>query len=104
MGLDMYLVKAKRVLPEHSKNEILLMELANHWIFYIESEEDCTFEEYCGTSKDILEEVGGLDAVKNVAELVKPNLVTLGDFIIETKKGKKTCAFSNYLGRHWILA
>lgn len=93
MGLDMYLVKAKRVLPECSKNEVLLMELANHWISYIENEEDCTFEEYCGASNDILEEVGGLDAVKNAAELVKPNLVTLGEFIIETKKGKKLVPF-----------
>lgn len=93
MGLDMYLVKAKRVLPEHSKNETLLMELANHWISYIENEEDCTFEEYCGASNDILEEVGGLDAVKNAAELVKPNLVTLGEFTIETKKGKKLVSF-----------
>lgn len=93
MGLDMYLVKAKRVLPEHSKNEILLMELANHWISYIENEEDCTFEEYCGASNDILEEVGGLDAVKNAAELVKPNLVTLGEFIIETKKRQKLVPF-----------
>ena len=93
MGLDMYLVKAKRVLPECSKNEVLLMELANHWISYIENEEDCTFEEYCGASNDILEEVGGLDAVKNAAELVKPNLVTLGEFIIETKKGKNLFLF-----------
>lgn len=93
MGLDMYLVKAKRVLPECSKNEVLLMELANHWISYIENEEDCTFEEYCGASNDILKEVGGLDAVKNAAELVKPNLVTLGEFIIETKKGKKLVPF-----------
>lgn len=69
------------------------MELANHWISYIENEEDCTFEEYCGASKDILEEVGGLDAVKNAAELVKPNLVTLGEFIIETKNGKKFVPF-----------
>lgn len=104
MGLDMYLVKAKRVLLECSKNEVLLMELANHWISYIENEEDCTFEEYCGASNDILEEVGGLDAVKNAAELVKPNLVTLGEFTIETKKRQKTCSFSNYLERHWILA
>lgn len=93
MGLDMYLVKAKRVLPEHSKNEVLLMELANHWLSYIESEEDYTFEEYCGASKDILEKVGGLDAVKNAAELVKPNLVTLGEFIIETKNAKKLVPF-----------
>ena len=68
------------------------MELANHWLSYIERE-DCTFEEYCGASNDILEEVGGLDAVKNAAELVKPNLVTLGEFIIETKKGKKLVPF-----------
>ena len=93
MGLDMYLVKAKRVLPEHSKNEVLLMELANHWLSYIENEEGYTFEEYCGASEVILEEVGGLDAVKNTAELVKPNLVTLGEFIIETKNGKKLVPF-----------
>lgn len=95
MGLDMYLSKAKRLLPlpEGSENEVLLMELANHWLSYTESEEDFTFEEYCGASEEILKEVGGLDAVKNAAELSKPNLVTLGEFIIETKKGKKLVPF-----------
>lgn len=70
MGLDMYLAKTKRVLPENSKNEVLLMELANHWLSYIERE-DCTFEEYCGASNDILEEVGGLDAVKKCSRASK---------------------------------
>lgn len=92
MGLDMYLAKTKRVLPENSKNEVLLMELANHWLSYIERE-DCTFEEYCGASNDILEEVGGLDAVKNVAELVKPNFKTLDVFDVRTPEGVKRIVF-----------
>ena len=52
-------------------------------------EETCTFEEYCGANKDILKEVGGLDAVKNAAELVKPNLVAIAEWVEETEEGKK---------------
>ena len=89
MGLDMYLEKTKRVLPEGSENQLLLLNLATHWLSYNIDEETCTFEEYCGASKDILKEVGGLDAVKNAAELVKPNLVAIAEWVEETEEGKK---------------
>ena len=75
MGLDMYLEKTKRVLPEGSENQLLLLNLATHWLSYNMDEESCTFEDYCGATETVLEKVGGLDAVKNAAELVKPNLV-----------------------------
>lgn len=89
MGLDMYLEKTKRVLPEGSKNELLLLDAAKHWLSYVMDKETCTFEEYCGANEDILKEIGGLDAVKNAAELVQPNLVTLGEWIAETEEGKE---------------
>jgi hypothetical protein len=89
MGLDMYLEKTKRVLPEGSENQLLLLNLATHWLSYNMDEETCTFEEYCGANKDILKEVGGLDAVKNAAELVKPNLVAIAEWVEETEEGKK---------------
>lgn len=89
MGLDMYLEKTKRVLPEGSENQLLLLNLATHWLSYNMDEETCTFEEYCGASEDILKEVGGLDAVKNAAELVKPNLVAIAEWVEETEEGKK---------------
>ena len=89
MGLDMYLEKTKRVLPEGSENQLLLLNLATHWLSYNMDEETCTFEEYCGASEDILKAVGGLDAVKNAAELVKPNLVAIAEWVEETEEGKK---------------
>lgn len=85
----MYLEKTKRVLPEGSENQLLLLNLATHWLSYNMDEETCTFEEYCGASEDILKEVGGLDAVKNAAELVKPNLVAIAEWVEETEEGKK---------------
>lgn len=50
--------------------------------------ETCTFEEYCGASEDIIKKIGGLDAVKNAAELVKPNLVAVAEWVEETEEGK----------------
>ena len=88
MGLDMYLSKTKKVLAD-SKNEVMLMSLANNWLSYLDDEETCSFEEYCGVSESVLEEIGGLDAVKNVAELAKPNLVTLAEWNIVTEDGEK---------------
>lgn len=96
MGLDMYLEKTERVLPEqseHSENQLLLLELAKQWLSYTLDEETCTFEEYCGASEDILRKVGGLDAVKNAAELARPNLVILAEWIEETENGKKHVIF-----------
>lgn len=52
-------------------------------------EETCTFEDYCGATETVLEKVGGLDAVKNAAELVKPNLVAIAEWVEETENGKK---------------
>lgn len=88
MGLDMYLSKTKKVLSD-SKNEVMLMSLANNWLSYLDDEETCSFEEYCGVSESVLEEIGGLDAVKNTAELVKPNLVMLAEWNIVTEDGEK---------------
>lgn len=88
MGLDMYLSKTKKVLAD-SKNEVMLMSLANNWLSYLDDEETCSFEEYCGVSESVLEEIGGLDAVKNAAELAKPNLVTLAEWNIVTEDGEK---------------
>ena len=96
MGLDMYLEKTERVLPEqseHSENQLLLLELAKQWLSYTLDEETCTFEEYCGASEDILRKVGGLDAVKDAAELARPNLVILAEWIEETENGKKHVIF-----------
>lgn len=93
MGLDMYLQKAKRVLKERSENELLLMTLADYWLTYVADNETCTFEEYCGASETLLEGVGGLDAVKNVAELVKPNFKTLDVFDVRTPEGVKRIVF-----------
>ena len=93
MGLDMYLQKTKRVLKERSENELLLMNLANNWLTYIADNETCTFEEYCGASEALLEEVGGLVAITIVAELAKPNLKTLGDANIHTPEGVKHVVF-----------
>jgi hypothetical protein len=89
MGLDMYLEKTKRVLPEGSENQLLLLNLATHWLSYNMDEETCTFEDYCGATETVLEKVGGLDAVKNAAELVKPNLVAIAEWVEETENGKK---------------
>lgn len=93
MGLDMYLQKTQRVLKERSENELLLMDLANYWLSYIADNESCTFEDYCGATEALLEEVGGLDAVKNVAELVKPNFKTLDVFDVRTPEGVKRIVF-----------
>lgn len=92
MGLDMYLSKTKKVVKD-SENEVLLMDLANSYLSYLEDEETCTFEEYCGASEPVLEEVGGLDAVKNAAELAKPNLVTLAEYILKTEEGEKKVTY-----------
>lgn len=89
MGLDMYLEKTKRVLPEGSENQLLLLNLATHWLSYNMDEETCTFEDYCGATETVLEKFGGLDAVKNAAELVKPNLVAIAEWVEETENGKK---------------
>lgn len=93
MGLDMYLQKTKRVLKERSENELLLMNLANNWLTYIADNETCTFEEYCGASEALLEEVGGLVAITIVAELAKPNLKTLGGANLHTPEGVKHVVF-----------
>jgi hypothetical protein len=93
MGLDMYLEKTKRVLEERSENELLLMNLANNWLTYVADNESCTFEEYCGATEDLLEKVGGLDTVKKVAELVKPDLKTLGGANLGTPEGVKHIVF-----------
>lgn len=93
MGLDMYLEKTKRVLEERSENELLLMTLANNWLTYVADKETCTFEQYCGESESVLEEVGGLDAVKNAAELAKPNFKTLGEANLRTPEGVKHVVF-----------
>lgn len=93
MGLDMYLQKTKRVLKERSENELLLMDLADHWLTYVANNETCTFEEYCGATETVLEKVGGLDAVKSVAELAKPNLKTLGKANLHTPEGVKHIVF-----------
>lgn len=96
MGLDMYLEKTERVLPEnseHSENQLLLLDLAKQWLSYTLDEETCTFEEYCGASEDILRKVGGLDAVKDAAELARPNLVILAEWVEETENGKKHVIF-----------
>lgn len=93
MGLDMYLEKTKRVLKERSENELLLMELANHWLSYVADEETCTFEQYCGATEALLQKVGGLDAVKSVAELVKPNFKTLDVFDVRTPEEVKRIVF-----------
>lgn len=96
MGLDMYLEKTERVLPEnseHSENQLLLLDLAKQWLSYTLDEEACTFEEYCGASEDILRKVGGLDAVKDAAELARPNLVILAEWVEETENGKKHVIF-----------
>jgi len=85
----MYLEKTKRVLPEGSENQLLLLNLATHWLSYNMDEETCTFEDYCGATETVLEKVGGLDAVKNAAELVKPNLVAIAEWVEETENGKK---------------
>lgn len=89
MGLDMYLEKTKRVLPKGSENQLLLLDVARYWLSYIMDGETCTFEEYCGASEDIIKKIGGLDAVKNAAELVKPNLVAVAEWVEETEEGKK---------------
>lgn len=47
MGLDMYLEKTERVLPEnseHSENQLLLLDLAKQWLSYTLDEETCTFK------------------------------------------------------------
>lgn len=93
MGLDMYLEKTKRVLEERSENELLLMTLANNWLTYVADKETCTFEQYCGASESVLEKIGGLDAVKNVAELAKPNLKTIGEANLRTPEGVKHIVF-----------
>jgi len=96
MGLDMYLEKTERVLPEnseHSENQLLLLDLAKQWLSYTLDEETCTFEEYCGASEDILRKVGGLDVVKDAAELARPNLVILAEWVEETENGKKHVIF-----------
>lgn len=89
MGLDMYLEKTKRVLPKGSENQLLLLDVAGYWLSYIMDGETCIFEEYCGASEDIIKKIGGLDAVKNAAELVKPNLVAVAEWVEETEEGKK---------------